>query len=98
MKKYKKLEEATQMNLQQCEQRRKELEARLVPRSQTQSDVDHTLQRLQARAKQSRQQQNDLLETRIKNFETQSEREKQLLIEENEKKALEKQRSDAFQR
>ena len=76
MNKYKQLEETTHRNPQQCEQRRKELETRLVPRSQTQSDMDHTLQRLQARAVLSRQKQNDLIETRIKDLQTQSEREK----------------------
>jgi len=98
MNKYKQLEETTHRNPQQCEQRRKELETRLVPRSQTQSDMDHTLQRLQARAVLSRQKQNDLIETRIKDLQTQSEREKQLLVEENARKALESQRSNAYQR
>ena len=98
MNKYKQLEETTHRNPQQCEQRRKELETRLVPRSQTQSDMDHTLQRLQARAVLSRQKQNDLIETRIKDLQTQSEREKQLLVEENARKALDSQRSNAYQR
>lgn len=78
MKKIEDFEEASRQNAdEECQRKKLELQERLVPKTESQMDVEVTIQRLKEEARLRRQLKEDQIDRKLKEMQTIHEREQQ---------------------
>lgn len=82
---------------EECHRMKKELEQRLVP-TETGFDLDQSMQRLQEEAQMQRKLQADQIERRLRDIQSQQEREQQMIKDDLRRKMLEQQTAEARRR
>ena len=79
-------------------ERRQQLERRLIPQDNCPGEMDQNMERRQEEARKSRREQDNQLESKLRDIQTMKEQEKQKAVEENLKRAQEQQRAEAHSR
>ncbi len=96
MKKIEDFDEASRQNAdEECLRKKRELEERLVPKTEDHIDVEKTIQRLQNEARLRRQQDEDQIDRKLKEMQYIQEKEQQ---ENLRKKTLELHTNEAKRR
>lgn len=78
--------------------KRQQLQRRLIPQDNCPSEMDQNLERRQEEARKSRKEQDNQLESKLRDIQTMKEQEKQKAVEENLKKFHDQQRAEAHYR